>query len=74
MNVIAEVEKYYNYEVGVLYRTSNITNATKNAILSRGLGVAFFAQQLGAEFEKVDILYKDFKEKVEEYLDTVEKV
>ena len=74
MNVIAEVAKYYNYEVGSLYRASILTNETKNAILSRGLGVAFFAQQLGAEFEEVDTLYNNFKEKVEKYLDTVNKV
>ena len=70
MNVIAEIVKYYNYELEVLSKTSNLMNVSKNAILSRGLGVAFFAQQLGAGEIAVDTLYNDFKEKVEKLLDT----
>ena len=72
---LIDIETFYNNEIKDLERLKNnppkwlknMYEACENSI-NRGLGVAYFAQQVESKlkFDDIDYLYRQFRDKVEE--------
>ena len=70
--IIAKVNEYYEMELKECAMLEEYCKKYhqnlkeyKDATIQRGLGVAFFVQKLGVEYEVIDKIYTDFKEKVD---------
>lgn len=76
--ILKQIEAYYEmeYHNAELVATRNTwagetgrISATVNATLSRCLGVALFVQQLDIDYETINKIYEDFREKIDKLLD-----
>lgn len=76
--ILKQIDAYFEmeYHNAELVATRNTwareqgrTSATINATLSRCLGVALFVQQLDIDYETINKMYEEFREKVNKLLD-----
>ena len=67
--ILAKVHEFYQQEIKDVTRALEFKYPTKKEIikysLQRGLGVAFFVQNLDIPYENIDKEYEQFRETIE---------
>lgn len=63
--IIEKVKIAYARELRDLGRAPSLSPIHRNYAIQRGLGVAFFVQELGVPFEVIDKIYMDYKNNID---------
>lgn len=67
-NVLTNLQEYYETEIKILQQTKErkeVSTLQKNYAIQRCLGASFYAQRLGADFDKIDKLYTKCKKTID---------